>query len=117
MEHAPQRRARAPGCGPPQKVGCYPCHTSLIGRIGQNRDDEIIIKAMTELGHTLGECVVAEGVETEQQLEFLRERGCDEAQGFLLAPPVEASELIRWLTPSALEVRPVPDIRRATRAG
>jgi predicted signal transduction protein with EAL and GGDEF domain len=99
-----------------------PVHTikidsSLIGRIGQNREDEIIIKAMTELGHALGKRVVAEGVETEQQLEFLREHGCDEAQGFLLAPPVEASELNRWLTPSALVVRPVSDIRRARRAG
>ena len=94
-----------------------PVHTikidsSFIRQIGQNRDDEIIIKSMIELSHALGKRVVAEGVETRQQLEFLREQGCDEAQGFLLAPPVEAGEVVRWLVPSALVVRPVPDIRR-----
>jgi EAL domain-containing protein (putative c-di-GMP-specific phosphodiesterase class I) len=81
-----------------------PLHTikvesSFIGRIGQNRNDEIIIKSMIELGHALGKRVVAEGVETRQQLEFLREQGCDEAQGFLISPPVEAGEVIRWLVP------------------
>ena len=95
-----------------------PVHTikidsSFIGRIGQNRNDEIIIRSMIELSHALGKRVVAEGVETRQQLEFLREQGCDEAQGFLLAPPVEAGEVGRWLAPSALVVRPAPDTRRA----
>ena len=99
-----------------------PVHTikidsSFIRQIGQNRDDEIIVKSMIELSHALGKRVVAEGVESRQQLEFLREQGCDEAQGFLLAPPVEAGEVVRWLVPSALVVRPVPDIRRPGRAG
>ena len=99
-----------------------PVHTikidsSFIRQIGQNRDDEIIVKSMIELSHALGKRVVAEGVETSQQLDFLREQGCDEAQGFLLAPPVEAGEVVRWLVPSALVVRPVPDIRRSRRAG
>ncbi len=99
-----------------------PVHTikidsSFIRQIGQNRDDEIIVKSMIELSHALGKRVVAEGVETRQQLDFLREQGCDEAQGFLLAPPVEAGEVVRWLVPSALVVRPVPDIRRPGRAG
>ena len=67
---------------------------------------------MIELSHALGKRVVAEGVETRQQLEFLREQGCDEAQGFLLSPPVEAGEVMRWLAPSALVVRPVPNSRR-----
>jgi EAL domain-containing protein (putative c-di-GMP-specific phosphodiesterase class I) len=98
-----------------------PVHTikidsSFIGRIGQNRNDEIIIRSMIELSHALGKRVVAEGVETRQQLEFLREQGCDEAQGFLLSPPLEAREAIRWLMPSALLVRPVPGIGRR-RAG
>jgi EAL domain-containing protein (putative c-di-GMP-specific phosphodiesterase class I) len=72
---------------------------------------------MIELSHALGKRVVAEGVETKQQLEFLREQGCDEAQGFLLSPPVEAGEVMRWVAPSAFVVRPVPDIRRPRRAG
>ena len=99
-----------------------PVHTikidsSFIRQIGQNRDDEIIIKSMIALSHELGKRVVAEGVETRQQLEFLREQGCDEAQGFLLAPPVEAGEVVRWLVPSAIVVQPVAGIRRPGRAG
>ena len=99
-----------------------PVHTikvdsSFISRIGQNRNDKIIIKSMIELSHALGKRVVAEGVETRQQLEFLRDQGCDEAQGFLFSPPVEAGEVIRWLAPSALVIRSVSDIRRARRAG
>ncbi len=94
-----------------------PVHTikidsSFIGRIGRNRNDEIIIKSMIELSHALGKRVVAEGVETRQQLAFLREHGCDEAQGFLLSPPVQAGEVLRWLVPSAFVVRPTRDLRR-----
>jgi EAL domain-containing protein (putative c-di-GMP-specific phosphodiesterase class I) len=79
-----------------------PVHTvkidsSFIGRIGHNRDDEVIIKGMIELSHALGKRVVAEGVETRQQLDFLRAQSCDEAQGFFLAPPVEADAVSHWL--------------------
>mgnify|MGYP003544800429 CR=1 FL=1 len=72
---------------------------------------------MIELSHALGKRVAAEGVETRSQLEFLREQGCDEAQGFLLSPPVEGGEVMRWLAPSALVLRPVPDFWRARRPG
>jgi diguanylate cyclase (GGDEF)-like protein/PAS domain S-box-containing protein len=89
--------------------------SSFIGRIGHNRDDEIIIKSMIELSHALGKRVVAEGVETEQQLEFVRDQGCDEAQGFLLSPPLEAGEVSRLLLPPAALVQPAPDFRRSQR--
>ena len=59
--------------------------------------------------------MVAEAVETEQQREFLREHGCDEVQGFLLAPPVEAGAVVRYLVPSAVVVQPVSSIRRSRR--
>ena len=79
-----------------------PVHTvkidsSFIGRIGHNRDDEVIIKGMIELSHALGKRVVAEGVETRQQLDFLRAQSCVEAQSFFLAPPVEADAVSHWL--------------------
>lgn len=60
--------------------------------------DEAIITAITNLAHDLGMCVVAEGVETEQQLEFLHRVGCDEMQGFLFSrplPPPQVEELLR----------------------
>ena len=52
-----------------------------------------IVSAVISLAHALGLEVVAEGVETEQQLEALGELHCDFAQGFLFSQPVPASEL------------------------
>jgi diguanylate cyclase (GGDEF)-like protein len=52
-----------------------------------------VAQAITSLGHSLGLDVLAEGVETQGQLERLRELGCDEVQGFLFAKPVPPAEL------------------------
>jgi EAL domain-containing protein (putative c-di-GMP-specific phosphodiesterase class I) len=64
---------------------------------GEGEEAASIIGAVVELGHALGLSVVAEGVETDRQLEELRELGCDAAQGFLLSRPMsgqEADELL-----------------------
>ncbi|HXZ47698.1 MAG TPA: EAL domain-containing protein [Usitatibacter sp.] len=60
-----------------------------------NPDDAAITLAIINLGHSLGLTVVAEGVENEAQLAFLREHGCDEMQGFLFSPPLPAEEIAR----------------------
>ena len=57
-----------------------------------------IVKAITNLGSSLGIPTLAEGVETEEQLEWLREAGCTEMQGFLFSRPVPASEIARLLS-------------------
>ena len=59
--------------------------------------DAAITRATIDLAHNLGLRVVAEGVEHEQQLEFMRAHGCDAYQGFLLGRPASAAQLSRQL--------------------
>ncbi|ODN71100.1 Cyclic di-GMP phosphodiesterase Gmr [Methylobrevis pamukkalensis] len=66
---------------------------SFMAEVGSNTQSEAIIRAVLSLGRSLSIPVLAEGVETEQQLSFLKSEGCDEAQGFLLGRPVPAEEL------------------------
>jgi EAL domain-containing protein (putative c-di-GMP-specific phosphodiesterase class I) len=54
-----------------------------------NPEDAAIVHAIISLAHSLRLKVIAEGVETEQQLEFLRSLGCDQYQGFFCSPAVE----------------------------
>jgi diguanylate cyclase (GGDEF)-like protein len=61
--------------------------------VPDNPGDSAIVKAVTLLAHNLGMLVVAEGVETQRQLDFLREGGCDQAQGYLLGRPMPADEM------------------------
>jgi diguanylate cyclase (GGDEF)-like protein/PAS domain S-box-containing protein len=56
-----------------------------------------IAKTVLSLGHGLDLKVVAEGVETVEQLEFLREAGCDMVQGYLISRPLTAEKLLDWL--------------------
>lgn len=70
---------------------------SFVQKIGGDPEDEAVVRAMVSLGHALGKQVVAEGVEHEAQLAFLRRVGCDAAQGFLLARPQAPNELGRLL--------------------
>ncbi len=61
---------------------------SLVAGIDRSGDDYAIVSTMIQLARVLGTRVLAEGVETEQQLELLRDLGCDLAQGFLFSPAV-----------------------------
>ena len=58
-------------------------------------DDAVIVDAIIGLGHSLGHTVIAEGVENETHLNYLRARGCDALQGFLLGRPAPANEFLR----------------------
>jgi diguanylate cyclase (GGDEF)-like protein len=60
---------------------------SFVRNIGVDPDDEAIVRATIEMAHRLKRAVVAEGVEIEQHLEFLRAHGCDELQGYLFCRP------------------------------
>jgi EAL domain-containing protein (putative c-di-GMP-specific phosphodiesterase class I) len=71
-------------------------HESFVRELGDGAQAGVV-RAVVELGHALGMAVVAEGVETEGQLEELRSLGCDFAHGFLLCRPVAAEQLEEML--------------------
>ena len=68
----------------------------FVTELSTSRDDQVIVRSVIELAHGLGLKVTAEGVETAEQLAILREFGCDFIQGYLLAHPLEAGELVAW---------------------
>jgi EAL domain-containing protein (putative c-di-GMP-specific phosphodiesterase class I) len=69
---------------------------SFVAEVLSNADDAEISRAIIAMAHGMKLKVVAEGVETAEQLEFLRREGCDEAQGYYLARPMPAEEFSRW---------------------
>jgi diguanylate cyclase (GGDEF)-like protein len=78
-------------------IGILKIDLSFVSRIDQGPEEAAVAQAIIVLGHTLGLEIVAEGIETPEQLEELRRRGCPLGQGFLLgrpAPPEQFSPLI-----------------------
>ena len=70
---------------------------SVIRDIGVDPGDAVLVRGIIDLAHTLELAVVAEGVETAAQLAFLVDHGCDFAQGFHLAAPLEVEALLAAL--------------------
>ena len=68
----------------------------FVHGLEHNRNDEAIAQAIIALSHSLGLRVIAEGVETAGQFEYLKALGCEEAQGFLIARPLPEPELRAW---------------------
>ncbi|MGE5546955.1 MAG: putative bifunctional diguanylate cyclase/phosphodiesterase [Solirubrobacterales bacterium] len=66
---------------------------SFIADIGTDADCLEIIRTVISMGHSLRRRVVAEGVESREQLDILKNLGCDEVQGYVLTPPLPAAEL------------------------
>jgi EAL domain-containing protein (putative c-di-GMP-specific phosphodiesterase class I) len=65
---------------------------SFIRDIPGDSDDKAITEAIIAMGRSLNLTVVAEGVETEEQVAFLRERACDEMQGYYFSKPLPAGQ-------------------------
>ena len=78
---------------------------SFIDEVTTDADDATITRAVIGMAHNLGLKVVAEGVETREQIAFLSANGCDEAQGYYFARPEPAGEAEKWLRGGR---RPVP---------
>ena len=70
---------------------------SFVQDITTDPDNRAIIQAVTVMAHTMKMTVVAEGVETEEQLSFLRETRCDEAQGYFYSKPLPDEEFRRLI--------------------
>jgi diguanylate cyclase (GGDEF)-like protein len=66
---------------------------SFVAGVRHDANAEMIVRAIITLGRNLGIRVVAEGVESETQVDFLRSEGCDFAQGYHLGPPMPADEI------------------------
>ncbi len=77
---------------------------SFIDDIPHNSDDVAIARSIISLGHHLNLSIVAEGVETSAQAEFLLAHGCDEVQGFYFSKPVPAEEFEHLLRAGTLPV-------------
>jgi diguanylate cyclase (GGDEF)-like protein/PAS domain S-box-containing protein len=84
---------------------------AFIGDLVDDPDDEAITATIITMSHSLGLNVIAEGVENEQQLRYLREQGCDEIQGYWLSPPIDAHRclaFIRSWQPNSIAAIPAP---------
>jgi diguanylate cyclase (GGDEF)-like protein/PAS domain S-box-containing protein len=76
---------------------------SFVQDIVTDCDDATIVRTIIALGHNLGLKVVAEGVETVQQLDFLRDNACDEFQGYYFGRPLPGAEFVRQFLQSPAE--------------
>ncbi len=85
---------------------------SFISEVGHSPKGEAVVAGMIAMAHRLELEVVAEGVETEQQRDFIARHGCDEVQGFLFGRPMPAAQATRLLR----EARPYPLRGRAAAA-
>jgi diguanylate cyclase (GGDEF)-like protein/PAS domain S-box-containing protein len=82
---------------------------AFIGDLSDDPDDASITATVIAMAHSLGLNVVAEGVETPEQFEFLRSQGCEEVQGFWLSPPLESGECLAFLRKWQPPGRRAPD--------
>jgi EAL domain-containing protein (putative c-di-GMP-specific phosphodiesterase class I) len=95
---------------------------SFVADVLSDEAHAAIARAIVDMAHTLGFIVVAEGVETEQQAAFLRELGCEQAQGYFFHRPMPAADFAALLcapaarpTPAARPSRAEPRVARRAR--
>jgi len=61
-----------------------------------SQESRMVIKSIVELGRSLGLHSTAEGVDDAETMEFLRQIGCDRAQGYYVARPMEGEQTLEW---------------------
>ena len=80
---------------------------SFVQAIRGGVDDACIVNAIVAMAHGLKLKIVAEGVETENQLQYLRTLGCQQVQGFFYGPAQPASDINKLLTQTTVRYRPI----------
>lgn len=79
------------------KVHTIKIDRSFVGGVVRDTTDHNLVSAIVGLAHSLGLHVVGEGVESDDQLDMLRDLGCDSAQGYLISPPIAPDALEGWV--------------------
>ena len=97
----------------PNEIDRLKIDRRFVQNIDANGDNTKIVRAITELARGLGISIIAEGAETEAELDALLSIGCQEVQGFSIAFPMPGAQASAWLTTHAKGVRQQP----STKAG
>ena len=82
-------------------VDCVKIDQTFIRDLSPGGEDAAITRAIIAMAHSLELTVVAEGVETQAQMDFLKAQQCDEIQGFLISPPIQAAAFAQLLRDQA----------------
>jgi diguanylate cyclase (GGDEF)-like protein len=83
---------------------------SFVRNVTRDPEDAAIVGAVIAMAHRLNLLVVAEGVETREQLEYLRKQGCDHTQGYLFSHALAASELEQFIRSAGESDSPLRDL-------
>lgn len=95
-------------------IGTVKIDRTFLEEVPQNAASSTLVETIIVMAHALGKRVVAEGIETVEQLDFLRERRCDIAQGFFLARPLSGQAVTELLQARTMGASPeMSDIRAA----
>lgn len=79
------------------KIDCLKIDQSFIGRLSLLDEAHAITGDIISMGHKLGHSVIAEGVECEEQVQYLRNHGCDKVQGYLISKPLDYDDALRFV--------------------
>jgi len=90
---------------------------AFVNDISTDADDATIVRAIIGLGHNLNLKLVAEGVETQEQLTFLRQEGCDLVQGYLMSQAIAADAFMALLRTPDVAAQPRPLSGKARAGG
>jgi EAL domain-containing protein (putative c-di-GMP-specific phosphodiesterase class I) len=93
-------------------IGTLKIDQSFVRDVSEDAGDATIVRTIIEMGRSLGMEVIAEGVESLRQLDFLRRNSCHFAQGKLFGEPCSAAELLSLLTRQAAGTAPFGHLLR-----